>query len=664
MDIKDRMEQLRDIMEYHNDRYYNKDDPEITDHEYDKLSLQLRKLEEQYPEYAGEDSPTQKIGGTTKRELKKMNHDIPVMSLQDVFSKEEVYNFIHKIDSELHDPTFVVEKKIDGLSVLLRYYNGQFKEGITRGDGIVGESVYENLLEIETIPKTIPEKLPYLEVRGEVYMSNDSFIKINEIQKQSGGKRYQTARNLAAGTLRQLDSSIVKERKLDIFIFNVEICQGKQFTYHSESLNWLVTQGFKISPDFAVCKTKEDIWNSICDIQSKRWKLSFQIDGAVVKVDNINDRNLLGSTSKTPRWAVAYKYPPEQKETIVEDIIVQIGRTGKLTPLAILKPVKLAGTTVSKATLHNQDFIESKDIRIGDVVIIQKAGDIIPEVIKSIADKRVENLKKYTIPDKCPICGSKTLKDPDGVNIRCSNSQCYAQVVRSIEYFVSKDAMDIEGFGPSSVEILMKEGYIEDVADIYYLKNYREELIDKGLIGKEKSVDNLIKAIEKSKENDIDRLITGFGIRNVGKQSAKILASNFSSIEDIASAAYDDLIILKDFGDTIVNDIINYFRGEKYNSLILRLKEAGVNTISKSKTSNGGDNRFSGKIFVITGILPTLKRSEASELIENHGGKVSSSVSKKTTYVLAGKEPGSKLNKAQNLEINIINEEEFINMLK
>ncbi|WP_368489002.1 NAD-dependent DNA ligase LigA [Clostridium sp. BJN0013] len=663
MDIKNKIEELSKLIEYHNDRYYNKDEPEITDYEYDKLSLELRKLEKEYPEYARKDSPTQKVGGTTKRELKKVNHDIPVMSLQDVFSKEEVYSFIYKISSELHNPAFVVEKKIDGLSVVLRYYNGEFKEGITRGDGIIGESVYENLLQIETIPKTIPERLPYLEVRGEVYMSNDSFIKINEMQKQQGGRKYQTARNLAAGTLRQLDPTIVKHRNLDIFIFNLETVQGKQFSYHSESLSWLLAQGFKVSPDFALCKTAEGVWNSICEIQDKRWKLPFQIDGAVVKVDSLEDRKSLGSTSKTPKWAIAYKYPPEQKETVVEDIIVQIGRTGRLTPLAILSPVKLAGTTVSKATLHNQDFIDSKDIQIGDTVIIQKAGDIIPEVIKSIPEKRPENSKRYIIPDKCPICGSETLREPEGSDIRCSNSNCYAQVVRSIEYFVSKDAMNIEGFGPSSVEALMKEGYIKDVADIYYLKNYREELIEKGIIGKEKSVDNLISTIERSKENDIDRLITGLGIRNVGKQSAKILAANFSSIKDIADATYDNLIILKDFGDTMVKDIINYFKGEKFNSVISRLEESGVNTISKI-SYNKKNNRLEGKTFVITGTLPTLKRSEASEIIQNCGGKVSSSVSKKTSYVLAGKEAGSKLDKAQNLGITIIDEEEFMDMIK
>ncbi|MFL0194207.1 NAD-dependent DNA ligase LigA [Clostridium sp. WILCCON 0269] len=663
MDIKSKMEELRKIIEYHNDKYYNEDEPEITDYEYDKLSLELRKLEKDNPEYMVSSSPTQKVGGTTKRELRKVSHDIPVISLQDVFSKEEVYNFVYKMEKELNNPAFVVEKKIDGLSVVLRYYNGEFKEGITRGDGAVGESVYENLLQIESVPQTISEKIPYLEVRGEVYMSNDSFIKVNEKQEELGIKKYQTARNLAAGTLRQLDSSIVKDRNLDIFIFNLEISQGKQFKYHSESLTWLSQQGFKVSPDFVLCKTVDEVWNSICEIDSTRWELPFQIDGAVIKIDSLEDRKLLGTTSKIPKWAVAYKYPPEQKETVVENIIVQIGRTGKLTPLAVLRPVTLAGTTVSKATLHNQDFIDSKDIQIGDTVIIQKAGDIIPEVIKSIPEKRPKDSKKYTIPDKCPICGSETVKEPKGSDIRCSNSMCYAQVTRGIEYFVSKDAMNIEGFGPSSVEALMKEGYIKDVADIYYLKNYREELIEKGIIGKEKSVDNLIIAIEKSKENDIDRLITGLGIRNVGKQSAKVLAANFSNIEDIANASYDELIGLKDFGDTIVKDIINFFKGEKFSSIISRLKEVGVNTVSKT-SYNKKDNRFQGKTFVITGTLPTLKRSEASEFIQNYGGKVSSSVSKKTAYVLTGQEAGSKLDKAQSLGINIIDEEEFMNMIK
>lgn len=662
MDIKKKIEELRKTIEYHNDRYYNQDDAEISDYEYDQLSVELRKLEQQYPELAQFDSPTRKVGGTAKRELRKVQHDVPVISLQDVFSKEEVYNFVSKMIQELGSPTFVVERKVDGLSVVLRYNDGKLVEGITRGDGAVGESVYENLLEIKSIPLTIPSKLPYLEVRGEVYMSNESFEKANQKQEETGGKIYQTARNLAAGTLRQLDPSIVRERDLDIYVFNLEICQGMDFTSHSESLNWLSSQGFTVSPEFMICKTADEVWECISKIGETRWQLSFGIDGAVVKVDSLDDRKSLGITSKVPRWAAAFKYPPEQKETIVEDIIVQVGRTGRLTPLAILKPVKIAGTTVSKATLHNQDYIDSKDIQIGDTVIIQKAGDIIPEVLKSILKKRPETAKRYIIPDKCPMCGAPALREEDGVEIRCTGAACFAQAIRGVIYFASKDAMNIEGLGPSSVEALMAEGYIKDVSDIYLIKNYRDELINKGIVGKEKSIENLLKAVEKSKDNDIDRLITGLGIRNVGKQTARVLASNFPDMESIQNATYDQLIVLPDFGDIMVGDIIDFFSKSENNILIEKFKNSGINMKSKASV-NRKDNRFSGKTFVLTGTLPSMTREEATEIIQMHGGKVSGSVSKKTSYVLAGEDAGSKLTKAQELGVQIIGEEELKNMV-
>lgn len=662
MDIKKRIEELRKIIEYHNDKYYNQDDAEITDYEYDQLSLELRKLEEEYPEFATSDSPTQKVGGTVKRELRKVQHDVPVISLQDVFSKEEVYSFVNKMIQELGSPSFVVEKKIDGLSVVLRYRDGKLVEGITRGDGIIGESVYENLLEIKSVPQTIPSKLPYLEVRGEVYMSNEAFEKANKRQEEMGERMYQTARNLAAGTLRQLDPTVVRERNLDIFVFNLEISQGKEFASHSESLNWLSNQGFPISPGFTVCKTADEVWDCIAKIGEDRWELPFGIDGAVVKVDNLEDRKRLGMTSRVPRWAVAYKYPPEQKETVVENIIVQVGRTGRLTPLAILKPVKIAGTTVSKATLHNQDYIDSKDIQIGDTVIIQKAGDIIPEVLKSIPEKRPNTAKRYIMPDKCPICGAPALREENGVEIRCTGTTCLAQAIRGIIYFASKDAMNIEGLGSSTVEALMSEGYIKDVSDIYLLKDYREELIEKGIVGKEKSIDNLINAVERSKENDIDRLITGLGIRNIGKQTARVLGSNFEDMESLQNATYEQLIVLPDFGEIMVGDILEFFSKEENKALIEKLKQAGVNMKSKVSATKK-DDRFAGKTFVLTGTLPTMTRSEATEIIQMYGGKVSGSVSKKTSYVLAGEEAGSKLTKAQTLGVPIISEEEFKEMI-
>lgn len=663
MDAKQRIIELRNKIEYHNNKYYNQDEPEISDYEYDKLSLELREFEKQYPEYVESNSPTQKVGGTTKRELRKVQHDVPVISLQDVFSKEEVYAFVEKMINELSNPKFVVEKKIDGLTVVLRYHNGELKEGITRGDGLIGESVYENVLEMDSIPNTIPSKLQYLEVRGEIYMTNENFEKVNKTQEQTGGKQYKNARNLAAGTLRQLDSSIVKERNLDIFVFNLEISEGIEFDSHSETLEWLEGQGFKVSPNFDICETANEVWECIEKIGQNRWGLPYPIDGAVVKVDNLSQRRTLGMTSKVPRWAVAFKYPPEQKETLLKDIIIQVGRTGRLSPLAILEPVILAGTTVSRATLHNQDFIDSRDIQIGDTIVVQKAGDIIPEVIRSIPEKRPKDAKRYIIPNVCPICGAETIREDDGAHTSCTNPKCDAQAIRSIIYFVSKDAMNIEGFGPSSVEALMKDGYIKDIADIYYIKNYRDELIEKGIVGKEKSVDNLIKAIEKSKDNDIDRLITGLGVKNVGKQSAKVLASNFANMDELVDATYEKLIILPDFGETIVNDLIQYFHEEKYHTLIAKMKEVGVNTTSKISESKQ-DDRFEGKTFVITGTLPTLKRDEAAAIIESYGGKVSGSVSKKTSYVLAGEEAGSKLTKAENLGITIISEEQLRDMIK
>lgn len=664
MDVKARIEKLRKEIEYHNNKYYNEDSPEISDYEYDKLTVELRKLEAEHPEFNMADSPTKKVGGTVKRELRKVEHDVPVISLQDVFGKGEVYEYVNKMIVELNKPKFVVEKKIDGLSVVLRYHNGELTEGITRGDGVIGESVYENLLEIKNIPKTIPSKLPYLEVRGEVYISNEAFEEANKKQESMGGKKYQNPRNLAAGTLRQLDPSIVRDRNLDIFVFNLEISEGKEFTSHSETLEWLKEQGFKVSPDFTVCETADEVWDYISEVGNKRWNLEYAIDGAVVKVNNLEDRKKLGMTSKVPRWAVAYKYPPEQKETIVKDIIIQVGRTGRLTPLAILEPVRLAGTTVSKATLHNQDVINEKDVRIGDAVIVQKAGDIIPEVIKSIPEKRPVDSKPYVIPNICPICGEATVRDENGADTRCINLECDAQATRSISYFVSKDAMNIVGFGKSKVEALMAEGYIKDIGDIYQLEHYKDEILEKNVIGREKSVNNLLNAIEDSKNNNIDKLITGLGIKNVGKQSAKVLAENFADMDEVANANYDQLINLPDFGDTMVNDIIKYFRSEKYHTIISKLKEYGVNVVSKSSEIKSDDNRFEGMTFVITGTLPTMKRDEASSLIQSFGGKVSGSVSKKTSYVLAGEEAGSKLTKAETLGIRIIDEEEFKSMIK
>jgi DNA ligase (NAD+) len=659
---KKRIKELRKQIEYYNKRYYDDNFSEIPDAEYDKLNIELRNLEGEFPELLTSDSPTQRVGGSVKRELKKVQHDVPMISLQDVFSKEEVINFVNKMINELGSPTFIVEKKVDGLSVALRYEYGKLAEGITRGDGSTGESVFENILVIPTIPKEIPSQLPYLEVRGEIFMTTEAFEKANARQELLEEKLYQNARNLAAGTMRQLDPAIVKERNLDIYIFNLEIARERTFYTHSETLHWLKSQGFPVSPGFIACQSADEVWDAITEIGENRGLLSFGIDGAVVKIDNLEDRKRLGSTSKVPRWAIAYKYPPEEKETIIEDIIIQVGRTGRLTPLAILKPVRLAGTTVSKATLHNQDIIDARDIRIGDTVVVRKAGDIIPEILRSVPEKRPDIAVPFKIPNICPICNASATREEGSADIRCTGSKCPAQAARLIVHFASKGAMNIDGLGPANVEALMENGYIKDIGDIYYLRNFREELIDKGIVGKLKATDKLLAAIEKTKANDIDRLITGLGIRNIGKQTAKVLAANFSDIDAIVNSTIDKLFSLPDFGQISAIGVIEYFSQSQTAELIQKLKHAGVNMKSKA-AEKMKDNRFEGKTFVLTGSLPNMDRDKASELIQSYGGKVSSSVSKKTSYVLAGEEAGNKLTKAHELGVPIISEDDLRNML-
>ena len=658
-DPKERMEELYALIEYHSNRYYNMDDPEISDYEYDLLTRELRSLEKEYPMFARDDSlVTKKVGGSAKREFRKVQHDVPVISLQDVFSKEEVMSFAESVLSRYPDTVFTVEKKIDGLTLVLRYRNGKLEDAITRGDGSIGESVYENALVIDGIPKKLPVELPYLEVRGECYMDSAHFEAANKKQEESGGKVYQNRRNFAAGTLRQLDPNVVRERGLDIFIFNLEIAEGKSFTSHYETLKWLGEIGFHVLEEPILARTGEEIWNAIEHIGDIRYKLDYGLDGAVVKVDSLELRRELGMTSKVPRWAVAYKYPPEEKETTVEDIIVQVGRTGRLTPLAILDPVRLAETTVGKATLHNGDYIKEKGIRIGDRVIVRKAGDIIPEVVE--VSKHLGSVP-FEMPSVCPVCGALVEKEQGGPHMRCTGSACLAKDSRSMAYFISKDAMNMEGFGPAAIEALISEGYIKSIPDIYRLKNHREKLIEEGIVGKEKSVDNILAAIEKSKDNDIDRLITGLGIRNVGKQSAKVLAGKYENISALMDADEEELKTLPDFGDVVAAEIVAFFKDQKNIDCIEQLKEAGVNMDSKA-ASKKVDDRFAGKTFVLTGTLPSMTREEASAMIESYGGKTSSSVSKKTDYVLAGEAAGSKLTKAQDLGIAIIDEETFRKM--
>lgn len=718
--VEERIKKLRAEIARHNQLYYDQDQPEISDYEYDQFYRELVDLELAYPAYATSDSPTQIIGGSSKRELRKVAHDVPVMSLQDVFGREEVSSFLirteqnlakiygelaidednlndvndvsdvsdvsdvkhdkqagqrslaesysGKINAEVNEKTrvdYVVERKIDGLSVLLRYVDGRLVEGITRGDGLVGESVYENLLVMDAVPKDIPTKLPYLQVRGEVYMKNSSFQRIIADQEAAGEETYKTARNLAAGTLRQLDSAVVRERQLDIFVFNVETIEGMSFTRHSESLAWLASQGFPVSEGYAICQTEAEVQAAIENIASIRDSLEYGIDGAVVKVDRLDQRELLGATSKTPRWAVAYKYPAEQKESKILDIEVQVGRTGRLTPLAILEPVLIAGTTVAKASLHNQDYIEGKDIRIGDKVLIQKAGDIIPEVIRVIIEGRPEGLVPFVMPATCPVCQGPTEREDDTAATICTNIYCPAQQSRQIEYFASRAAMNIEGMGPSTVEALIEADYIEDLAHIYELGLERDDLIESGIIGRERAVDNLLRAIEGSKANDLDLLITGLGIKNIGRQTARTLASNFPNIEAISQATYDDLINLPDFGEILTNNVLEFFREPAKQELIARLRALGVNMESGLYKSGADEDDliFLNQTFVLTGTLPNLKRDQARALIEGQGGKVSGSVSKKTDYVLAGEEAGSKLDKAIDLGIKILTEAEFMDLL-
>lgn len=664
MDIKQEIESLREQIKYHNDRYYNQDDPEISDYEYDQLSLKLRKLEQEYPEYASVQSPTMKVGGNAKREAGILvKHDVPMLSLQDVFDKEEVFAFVERIQKERPDTLFTVEKKIDGLSLSLRYTDGNLTLGVTRGDGTnYGEDVTANVKMIKDVVSKLKTPVPYIEIRGEVYMKNEDFLAVNEKLELEGKKQFANPRNCSAGTLRQLDPEIVKERKLSLFVFNVQTSRGISFSTHSESLEWLKEQGVKVIEGYRICKTAQQIWEAITEIGEIRGSLPYDIDGAVVKVDNLADRDYFGATAKAPRWAIAYKYPPEEKETVLREIRVSVGRTGRITPTAIFDPVRLCGTSVERAILHNQDRINELDVRIGDTIVVRKAGEIIPEVLSVVKEKRPQGTVCYFLPANCPSCGEPTSRDESTADTRCTNINCPAQLSRHIINFVSRTAMDIKGFGDAYVEILIKEGYIKDIADIYYLKNYRAELIDKGLIGKEKNTDKLLKAIEDSKSNDIDRLITGLGIRNIGRQAAAEIKRSFKSIKELMTASYDELIAVNDMGDISATAILDFFKQEQNRVIIQRLEEAGVNLYAHEEAASE-NQPLAGLTFVITGTLPGMGRSEMEELITRHGGKVAGSVSKKTDYLVAGENAGSKLTKAQELGVKVISEEEILKMV-
>lgn len=651
------IDELRKLINYHSELYYTHDEPEIDDFEYDKLMSMLKKMEAENPELITPDSPTQRVGGKILDGFEEVTHTVKMQSLNDVFDKQGVIDFGRKTEETLKEKVeYVTELKIDGLSVSLEYRDGYFFRGSTRGDGEVGEDVTENLKTIRSIPLKLNESVN-IEVRGEVFMPHASFIKLNEQQQERELKPFKNPRNAAAGSLRQLDSKIAAERKLDIFVFNIQQLENKEISTHKEGIEYLKHLGFKTIPIKEVYTSIEDAFLEIERIGERRSELDFDIDGAVVKVNSIRQREALGSTEKCPKWAIAYKYPPEEKETKLIDIVIQVGRTGVLTPNAVLESVRLAGTTVSRATLHNEDFIKEKDIRIGDTVIVRKAGDIIPEVVSVVKEKRSGNEKEYKMPEVCPVCGAKVYREEGEAAIRCTGGECSAQLARNIIHFASRDAMDIEGLGPAVVNRLLDEKLISSSSDLYSLTAEMIAPLEK--MG-DKSAQNLILAIEESKKNDLSKLIFALGIRHVGAKNAKILANKYLTLDALIAANEEEIAQIPDIGMVIAKSIVQFFSQEQNMDIVEKLREKGVNFECRERAKGG---IFEGKTFVLTGTLPTLTRSEASKLIEDNGGKTSSSVSKKTDYVLAGSEAGSKLDKAQALGINIIDEEQFKNML-
>lgn len=658
--VSERYEELKKIIAYHANKYYNEDSPEISDFEYDMLMMELKEIEKEHPELITKDSPTQVIvaSGKVDSHFSEVEHEVPLQSLQDVFSTSDVVSFVERIGKEVPNPEYVVEAKIDGLSVALEYKKGVFTRGATRGNGLVGEDVTLNLNVIKSIPKKLKDEID-ITVRGEVYMPHEDFEKLNEEREILGEKLFANPRNAAAGSLRQLKPEITAQRNLAIFIFNVQKSDDVKFTSHYQSLKYLEKQGFVISPFLKKCTNAKEILSAIEEIGERRGELKFDIDGAVVKVDSLAQREEIGVTTKVPKWAVAYKYPPEKKETILKDIVVQIGRTGAMTPVAILEPVRVAGSIISKTTLHNEDFIKEKDIRIGDHVLIQKAGDVIPEISEVLKDKRTGKEKIFEMPKTCPVCGSETVREEGEAVTRCTGIECPAMLFRNLVHFASRDAMEIDGMGPALIEMLLDKNLITNIADIYDLKF--DDLVGLDRMG-EKSAQNLIDAINKSKENSLEKLINSFGIRHIGAKTAKILAKKFKSLDKLMNASYEKLCSVNEIGEIMADSLQRFFQSAQTQDLIIRLKKAGVNM--KMEESEILDDRFEGMTFVLTGTLPTLSRNEASEIIEKYGGKTSSSVSKNTTYVLAGEEAGSKLEKAQALKLKIIDEDEFKDMIK
>lgn len=654
-DIKQKIEELRKTLRYHSDRYYNDDAPEIEDYEYDMMMRELKGLEEKYPEFDSADSPTKRVGGKADNSFASVEHTVRMESLQDAFSKEEIFDFDRRVKENVSDVHYVVEPKIDGLSVSLEYVNGEFFRGSTRGDGNVGEDVSGNLRVIHNIPLKLNHALPYIEVRGEVYMPKKSFDRLVDRQLINDEKPFKNPRNAAAGSLRQKDSKVAATRGLDIFVFNIQQIEGKELTSHKESLDYLKELGFNTIPYYERVDDIETAFEKVLQIGEKRGELEFDIDGAVIKVDDFSEREQLGSTAKFPKWAVAFKYPPEEKQTEILDIEITVGRTGKLTPTAVLSPVHLAGTTVSRATLHNQDFINEKGVNIGDIVTVRKAGDIIPEVL-CVNEKRSNG--SFVYPERCPSCNEKVVREEGESDIRCINPECPAQLLRNLIHYCSRDAMDIEGLGPSIIETFVNEGMIKTVTDIYRLDKEKIASLD-GF--QQTSANNIIESVENSKNNDLSKLIFALGIRHIGAKAAKLLSDEFKNIDNLMNASLEAICDIDGFGDIMAKSAFDFFQSESARELIADLKSFGVNTESKTVIN---DNRFEGMTFVLTGTLPTYKRSEASKIIESFGGKTSSSVSKKTSYVLSGESSGSKLDKANQLGVPVIDENEFNELIK
>lgn len=655
IDAKKRIDELVEQLNYHSRLYYVENRNEISDYDYDMLQNELKELEKNYPQFLRPDSPTQRVGGEAVSQFEKVEHTVQMGSIQDVFSFEEVRRFVDTVRETIPAPAFVVEPKIDGLSVSLEYHDGEFVIGSTRGDGFVGENVTQNLKTVRSIPLSLPEDLPLLEVRGEVYMPRGVFEDLVKKQEENDEQPFKNPRNAAAGSLRQKDPKIAASRKLDIFVFNVQRIEGRELTAHKQSLDYLKSLGFKTIPDYKRVSTADEIIARIEEIGEVRYTLPFDIDGVVIKVDDFAQREMLGYTAKTPKWSVAYKFPPEEKNTKLLDIELNVGRTGAVTPVAVFEPIMLAGTEVARATLHNRDFIAEKNVNIGDLITVRKAGDIIPEVL-CVAEKRSEGC--FEFPDTCPVCGAPLVKSEDEAAVRCSDIDCPAQIFRRIVHFASKGAMDIDGLGPAIVRALLDNGLITSVADLYAIK--KADLLELDNF-KEKSAENLINAIEKSKAQPLDRLVFALGIPNIGQASAKLLCDKFGDLDNICAASEEEIADIEGFGDIMASAVTKELAEPHMRELIAKLAECGVNTKYQKVQV---DSRFEGKTFVLTGTLPTLKRAEAKALIEKYGGKASGSVSKKTAYVLAGEEAGSKLDKARSLGIEIITEEQFLDMIK